>query len=80
MLYIQTVCILTCYISESSLAKRGIYRMAVSYNFEGDCFSAETVPNIKIQFIKTLNSSLFEDACSLYTDECSIKNVQVIIK
>lgn len=54
--------------------------MAVSYNFEGDCFSAETVPNIKIQFIKTLNSSLFEDACSLYTDECSIKNVQVIIK
>lgn len=63
--------------SKSSLAKRGIYKMAVSYNFEGDCFSAETVPNIKNQFIKTLNSSLFEDACSLYTDECSIKNVQV---
>lgn len=54
--------------------------MAVSYYFEGDCSSAETVQNIKKQFIKTLNSSLFEIACSMYTDKCNIKNVQVIMK
>lgn len=54
--------------------------MAVSYYFEGDCTSAETVQNIKKQFIKILNSSLHEEACSVYTDKCNFKNVQVIMK
>lgn len=62
------------------MAKGGEIEMGVFYHFEGDCSSAETVQNIKTQFIKTLNSSLQEDACSMYTDKCNVKNVQVKIE
>lgn len=54
--------------------------MGVTYHFEGDCTSAATVQNIKTQFIKTLNSSLYKVVCFTHTDKCNVKNVQVIIK
>lgn len=62
------------------MAKGGEIKMDVFYHFEGDCSSAETVQNIKTQFIKTLNSSGYKAACSMHTDGCNIKNVQVKIK
>lgn len=64
--------------SKSLMAKSGESRMGVFYYFEGDCSSAETVQNIKTQFIKTLNSLTYKEACSIHTDKCNVKNVQVI--
>lgn len=54
--------------------------MIVPYFFEGDCTSDETLRNIKKQFIKTLNSSRYNLACSSDRDECNIENVRVIMK
>lgn len=72
--------IIIYYISETLMAKSGESRMGVFYYFEGDCSSAETVQNIKTQFIKTLNSLSYKEACSIHTDKCNVKNVQVIGK
>lgn len=64
--------------SETLSARHGIYRMAVSYYFEGDCTNQATVQTIKDQFIKTLKSSKYEDGCSVIEDKCNIDNVEVI--
>lgn len=65
---------------ESLSAKKGIYRMAVSYYFDGDCTDQDTVKEIKDQFIETLKLSKYEEGCSVGEDKCSIDNVEVIHK
>lgn len=63
--------------SKSLSAKQGIYRMAVSYYFDGDCTNPATVEKIKDQFIETLKSSKYEEGCSVGEDKCNINNVEV---
>lgn len=54
--------------------------MAVSYYFDGDCTNQATVQEIKDHFIATLNSSTYEEGCSVSEDKCSMDNVEVIHK
>lgn len=63
--------------SKSLAARRGVYRMAVSYYFDGDCTNQATVQEIKDQFIKTLRSSKYAESCSVGGDKCNIDNVEV---
>lgn len=75
-----------CYIifvfffSESLAARSGIYMMAASCYFDGDCTSPETQQEIKETFIEKLNGSQYRDACSIAEHKCSIENVQVNIQ
>lgn len=69
---------ITCFLGSLS-AGRGIYRLAVSYYFDGDCTNQATVQEIKDKFIKTLKSSTYEEGCSLSEDKCSMDNVEVRI-
>lgn len=71
-------CIWEFFSSESLSAKQGIYRMAVSYYFDGDCTNPAIVEKIKDQFIETLKSSKYEEGCSVGEDKCNINNVEVI--
>lgn len=63
--------------SKTSLAKQFTSRVVVPYFFEGDCTSDETLYDIKKQFIKTLNSSMYNLTCS-FSGDCNIENVRVI--
>lgn len=63
--------------SKSLSARRGIYRMAVSYYFDGDCTNQATVQEIKDNFLETLKSSMYEQSCSVHEDRCNIDNVEV---
>ncbi|XP_078337815.1 uncharacterized protein LOC111100868 [Crassostrea virginica] len=64
--------------SKSLAARSGIYMMAASCYFNGDCTSPETQQEIKETFIEKLNGSQYRDACSIAEHKCSIENVQVI--
>lgn len=68
------------FFSESLVARQGLYRMAVSYYFDGDCTDPATVKKIKDQFIETLKTSKYEEGCSVSEDKCNIDNVEVIHK
>ncbi|XP_062573264.1 uncharacterized protein LOC134235178, partial [Saccostrea cucullata] len=64
--------------SRNRFSRGGYLRMSANYYFDGDCTEPKTIEEIKKKFIQTLNSStLYESACSLSGDKCSVENVQV---